>query len=109
VHIAVNGDKNFCRKGNDLIIQETISFPEAVLGVKRTIILPDGTAKVINIPAGIQFGEAIVLKGLGFIGLENNEKGNLQVSINIPVPCKVSKTTQHIIEKLQAELKDTNP
>jgi len=109
VHIVVDEDKNFCRRGNDLIIQETISFPEAVLGVERTITLPNGKFKTINIPAGIQFGEAIILKGLGFIGLENNEKGNLQVSINIPVPCKVSKTTQHIIEKLQAELKGTNP
>ena len=72
-------------KGSDLETEVTVRFEEAVFGCDRTITLkhPDGTQKnlEVHIPAGIEDGKKIRLKGRGNPGSAG--AGDLYMKVRI--------------------------
>ncbi|MXV43783.1 DnaJ domain-containing protein [Saccharibacter sp. 17.LH.SD] len=56
------------RRGGDLQGELRISFTEALLGTKRDVSLGEGRHVSVNIPAGIEDGKTLRLKGKGSPG-----------------------------------------
>lgn len=87
------GDKGFWQsngsysnRGEDLHAEVTISFDDAVYGCDKTLSLQDERgvrqSLQVHIPAGIDSGQSIRLRGKGMPG-QNGENGNLLLKINV--------------------------
>jgi curved DNA-binding protein len=95
----------FARDGNDIYIEKSIPFTQAVLGTSTDVPTIDGTIKRIKIPAGAQNGTKIRMKGYGAPGLKGSgaAKGDQYVKINVEVPRKVTDKQLQLIQKLADE------
>ncbi len=95
----------FARDGNDIYIEKSIPFTQAVLGTSIDVPTIDGTIKRVKIPAGTQNGTKIRMKGLGAPALKGtgSTKGDQYVKITIEVPRKINEKQLHLIKKLSDE------
>ena len=91
------------RDGENVLLEVTISYPTAVLGGKIEIPTVDGKAG-LKIPAGIQSGQVLRLKGKGFPRLRSRSNGDQLVKIQIETPTKLSRSTKKLIESLGNDL-----
>jgi curved DNA-binding protein len=95
----------FARDGNDIFIDKSVSFTQAVLGTSIEVPTIDGTIKRIKVPAGTQNATKIRMKGYGVPGLKGSgsAKGDQFVKISIEVPRKINDRQLQIIRKLAEE------
>ncbi len=97
----------FEREGNDLLCGIPISFSQAALGFSLEIPYLDGDVIRLNVPAGIQSGEVIKLKGRGVKDLQTRRKGDLYVKVLVKTPENLTKEQQELLKRL-AELRGEN-
>ncbi len=90
----------FTRKGDDIIYDLTISFPEAVLGTTVEIPTLTGRAK-LKIEPGIQPGKLLKMRNKGIQHLNRRGSGDQLVKINIHVPKKVTPREKELLMELQ--------
>jgi curved DNA-binding protein len=95
----------FARDGNDIYIEKSILFTQAVLGTSIDVPTIDGTIKRIKIPAGTQNGTKIRMKGYGAPSLKGSgiAKGDQYVKIAIEVPRKFTEKQLLLFKKLAEE------
>jgi curved DNA-binding protein len=105
LNIAVLPHPIFARDGNDIFIEKSVSFTQAVLGTGIEVPTIDGTIRRIKVPAGTQNGTKIRMKGYGVPGLKGSgsDKGDQFVKISIEVPRKLSDSQLRLIKKLAEE------
>ena len=101
VNIHIKPHKYFQRQGDDLIINLDIDFSQAVLGDKIEIPTLEDSIIKLKIPAGIQPGEMIKLKGKGMPRLYSKSKGDLIAKVQVVIPKKISRRQKEIIEELK--------
>jgi len=97
----------FVRHGDDLVIEVPITYPQAVLGSKIEVPTLNGS-KRISLPAGIQSGKVIRVKGAGIRHLDGG-KGDELVRVVIHVPNKVGKDETEILKRLESASADPLP
>lgn len=90
----------FARDGNDIYIEKSINFTQAVLGTSIDIPTVDGSVKRIKVPAGTQSNTKIRLKGFGVPATKNSLAGDQYVKITIDVPKKLNDSQMKIIKEL---------
>lgn len=96
VHIRVKSDPRFERDGAHLHTRLEVSFPQAALGATLVVPTLEGESE-IEMPAGTQPGEVIVLRGHGLPHLRGGGKGDLAVHIKLTVPTKLNNDQeQHL-------------
>ena len=99
VHVKV--DRNFTRDGNNLLTVLPIKLTDALIGRDYRIQTLDGEETIV-VPAGINHGEVIRVRG-GGVPYARGARGDLLVRIDIELPKKLSKSARDLIEKLRAE------
>ena len=78
-------------KGEDLHAEIAVTFEEAVFGCDKTFTFKDpnsqGVSKSlqVHIPAGIDTGKSIRLRGKGMPGVNGGENGDLFLKVNVGV------------------------
>ena len=77
------GGQRFSRRGSDAQYRLEIDFLEAVQGTKKRITLPDGGTLDVSIPAGVNEGQILRLKGKGMPGLGGGEAGDALVEVMV--------------------------
>ncbi|HEX5773578.1 MAG TPA: DnaJ C-terminal domain-containing protein [Geomobilimonas sp.] len=97
--IKVGSDPQFHREGDDIVVERLLRFSEAALGTSLEVPTLEGT-KRIKVPAGIQPGTKIRLKGLGFPRMGKGVRGDLFVRINVQVPEQLTGTQRELLEQL---------
>uniref|UniRef100_C6E8Z6 Chaperone DnaJ domain protein n=1 Tax=Geobacter sp. (strain M21) TaxID=443144 RepID=C6E8Z6_GEOSM len=100
--VTVGADPLFTREGSDLVLNHEVKFSQAVLGGYIEVPTMSG-AKRIKIPAGIQAGTKVRLKGLGFPLVGEQARGDMYVRIAVHVPEKLSHRQHELVEQLAAE------
>jgi curved DNA-binding protein len=105
LNITVLPHPIFARDGNDIFIEKSVSFTQAVLGMSIEVPTIDGTIRRIKVPAGTQNGTKIRMKGYGVPGLKGSgsSKGDQFVKISIEVPRKINDSQLQLIRKLAEE------
>jgi molecular chaperone DnaJ len=103
VVLHVSEDGPFVRRGQHLLTGFDISVAQAILGDE---VLLDGLEGEINldVPAGAQPGQQVILKGHGLPPLHGGKRGDLVVELNVVIPNKVSETEAKLIRDF-AELR----
>lgn len=100
--LRVLPDPAFTRDGGDLLVDRFITFSAACLGTSLDVPTLDGD-KRIKVPAGIQPGTKIRLKGCGIKPLGSNSKGDLYVKIGVHIPEALNAGQQKLVEELAAK------
>ena len=77
------GGQRFSMRGSDAQYRLEIDFLEAVQGTKKRITLPDGGTLDVSIPAGVNEGQILRLKGKGMPGLAGGEGGDALVEVMV--------------------------
>lgn len=98
--IQIQDDPHFIRDGSDLIIENKISFSEAVYGVEISVSTLEEKKLKVKIPPGIQPQSKLRLKGHGLPTGPMGPRGNLYVTPIISVPTALSPEQKDIINKL---------
>lgn len=101
LNIVVREDSRYKREGADIIFPQQIPFSHACLGGSLDVETLDGT-KRIKVPASIQPGTKIRLKGLGF-QQPGKERGDFYVVVQVKVPQALSADQKELVEKLARE------
>ncbi len=70
-------------RGADLHFRLAVDFLDAVTGATKRITLPDGGTLVVTIPAGIQEGQTLRLKGRGAPSPGEGDAGDAMVEVSI--------------------------
>ncbi len=92
-------DPVFSRDGGDLFVERSIPFSAACLGISLDVPTLEGD-KRIKVPAGIQPGTKIRLKGCGVKTISSNTKGDLYVKIGVHVPESLNGDQKRLVEEL---------
>lgn len=92
-------DQLFTRDGGDLFVDRTIPFSSACLGTSLDVPTLESD-KRIKVPAGIQPGTKIRLKGCGLKPLGSNSKGDLYVKVAVHVPETLNAEQKKLVEEL---------
>lgn len=91
----------FTRNGEDVITEAQIQFHEAALGVNLEVPTLDGKAK-LKIPAGIQSGQILRMRGKGFPRVRGSSRGNQLVKIQIKTPKSLTSKQKKLLEELSS-------
>jgi curved DNA-binding protein len=97
--IQVTGDPHYLREGDDIILDHQIRFTEAALGTTLEVPTMEET-KRIKVPAGIQPGTRIRLKGFGFPHLGKSGRGDFFVRIGVKVPEQLTAEQRRHLQEL---------
>jgi molecular chaperone DnaJ len=99
VVMEVRDDPRFERRGDDLILDLPVTFSEAALGVEREVPTIDGTA-TLSVPAGIQSGQALRMRGRGMPRLRASGRGDQIVRIRVWTPTDLTADQRAALERL---------
>jgi DnaJ-class molecular chaperone len=77
------GGAQFRLRGADAAYTLPIDFLEAVNGAKKRVDMPDGKTLDIAIPAGIEDGQTLRLKGQGGAGLGGGPAGDALITVTV--------------------------
>ena len=97
IEVDVDIGDRFERDGDDLRVEEAISFPQAVFGDTVDVETVDGTVEM-DVPAGTQSGETFRLKGKGMPRLRRRGRGDLYVQVGVVVPDSLNEDQQEALE-----------
>ena len=111
VFVNVRPHEYFERSGNDLYCMVPINVAQAALGCSINVDTLDEKKVKLKIPAGIQNGKLLRLKGEGVPYLHNpNKKGDLYIKIQIVTPERLSSKAKALMEELSQQLgENENP
>ena len=100
VVIHVEPSKYFKREGINVFTELEILPAQAVLGDVVTVKTLDGE-KEVQIPAGIQHGDIVKIKGAGIpIITKPSQRGDHIVIVKIKIPVKISEQEKRLYEEL---------
>jgi molecular chaperone DnaJ len=97
--IHVRPHEFFRRRGNDILLDLTINLAQATLGAEVEVPTVDGKAK-LKIPAGLQPGKVLRMRGKGATILRSSNRGDQLVVVNVEVPQKLSAEQRRLFEEL---------
>ncbi len=102
LHIMVEEEKHkkIQRNGNDLLIDEWISIPDAILGCECVIDGVDTQFKV-TVESGVESGKMYRLPGHGLPDVNHGNRGDFYVKINVKIPKGLSDKEIEIIKSLK--------
>ena len=107
VVVRVREDGRFVRDGSDLVTILDVPAPLAALGHTFEIETLDGPAE-LEVPAGTQPGEILVVRGAGLPTLRRARPGDLRVVTNVVVPRRLDSTQKDLLRKLADSLGEEN-
>jgi molecular chaperone DnaJ len=100
VLLEILEDPRFSRDGSDLVHDLPITFGQAALGADVDVPTIEGTARV-TIPAGIQSGEVLRLRGLGLPELNGSVRGDELVRVQVWTPEEMTPEQEALMKKLR--------
>ena len=100
LQVEIEPDPLFSREGNDLLVRVEVPFSGICLGTSIEVPTLDAPKRV-KVPAGMQPGQKIRLRGFGIAASGRRPAGDLFAVIEVAVPKSLSKEQQQIVEQLR--------
>ncbi|MFW6458112.1 MAG: molecular chaperone DnaJ [Halodesulfurarchaeum sp.] len=98
IDVEVREHEEFERDGDDLHLDQPISFPQAVFGDTIGIDTFDGRVEV-EVPSGTQSGETLRLRGRGMPHLRGRGRGDLYVHLQVVTPEELNAEQRAALEQ----------
>lgn len=100
LQIDIDSDPIFTREGNDLLVRVDVPFSGICFGTSVEVPTLD-TPKRVKVPAGLQPGQKIRLRGFGVAASGRKPAGDLYAVIQVAVPKQLSDEQKQLIEQLK--------
>ena len=107
VVVRVREDERFLRDRDDLVTVVDVAAPLAALGTTIQVPTLDGDQSV-EVPAGTQPGETIILRGRGMPPLSRGRTGDLRVVVNVATPRRLTREQRDLLERLAETMTEDN-
>ncbi|MEX0935610.1 MAG: molecular chaperone DnaJ [Gemmatimonadota bacterium] len=107
VLLDIEQDERFVRDGKNLVTDVIVTFAQAALGAEVEVPTVDDPT-LVEIPAGIQSGQAIRIKGQGVPDLQGGRRGDLVARIRVWTPTELSSEQEELLGRLR-QLEDPAP
>ncbi len=106
VVVRVKEDERFLRDRDDLVTVVDVAAPLAALGTTIQVPTLDGDVP-LEIPAGTQPGETIVMAGRGMppVG-RRGRTGDLRVVVNVVIPRRLNRKQRELLEEFADSLSE---
>lgn len=101
IYITVKPHKYFRRDGDNVHLEQQISFTQAALGCDIEVPTLDGNVK-LTIPEGTQTGTTFRLRGRGFPKLRGYGRGDQHVKVKVVTPTRLSEEQKSLLRQLDA-------
>jgi molecular chaperone DnaJ len=103
IRVSIEESEEFVRQGNDLLCLVEVDLLHALVGTKieKDGILPDEKVE-IDIPAGVEQGERIVVEGKGMPVQGTKRRGDLVAVISLVQPKDLEPSEMETLEGLVA-------
>ncbi|HEU0014139.1 MAG TPA: molecular chaperone DnaJ [Longimicrobium sp.] len=98
--IEVEDDPRFLREGGDLVYDLPVSFSMAALGGEVEVPTVYGDEKV-RLPAGVQSGDVMTLRGKGLPHLGGGGRGDQHVRVQVWTPTELTAEQEELFRRLQ--------
>ncbi len=108
LYFEEDGDPYLVRDHEDILLEAHVSFSQAALGMTIKVPTIEGEAN-LKIPAGIQSGQVLRMKGKGFPAVRGSRRGNQMVRVQVDTPTSMNKSQKTIFEELSKLNGQTNP
>lgn len=99
VNVKIKPHPYFKRQGNDVLVELQINMAQAALGTVVKVPTLDGERQ-ITIPAGVQSGTVMRMRGLGIQQLRGNGRGNQQVVVQVLTPTHLNDEQRKLLQSL---------
>ena len=99
LHVQVEPDPQFERRGANLYLSLPVSFTEAALGAKVEVPTPDGHS-TIKIPPATQSGSRLRLKGQGMPIPKSAQRGDLIAEVQVVTPQVQDERSKELLREL---------
>jgi molecular chaperone DnaJ len=90
----------FERHQNDILMRISLTPAVAALGTKVEVPTLSGRA-IVEVPAGIQAGKVLRLRGKGLPSMRSREPGDQLIRVEIVIPPKLSPRERELYEELR--------
>lgn len=107
VTITVEPHPLYSLDGDDLRMHLPVSYPEAALGAKVAVPLPDGSSVSLKVPAGTQSGSVLRVRRHG--ARHGRKVGDLLVEIEVASPKDLTEAQRDSVQALAGALGDWDP
>jgi molecular chaperone DnaJ len=91
----------FQREGTTLFARCPVSFTTAALGGCITVPGLDKSANEVKIPAGIQSGKQLRVRGAGMPVLNGRGHGDMVIQVEVETPTKLSSRQRELLEEFR--------
>lgn len=102
VVVEVLSHDRFHREGPNIVTEESLTFPQAALGIQLDVQTVQGKVTV-KIPPGTQPDTLIRLSGKGMPHIRGNGHGDHYLRIKVTVPKSLTKRQKELLEELDGE------
>ena len=103
VSVIVRPHARFERDGTSVLLDQEISYAQAVLGAEVEVPTLDGKVK-LTIPEGTQPGAVFRLRGKGIPYLRGSGRGDQFVSVSIKVPKNLTGSQKELLRQYAASM-----
>jgi molecular chaperone DnaJ len=107
VLVRVREDPRFMRDGDDLVTAIDVAAPLAALGTRVSVPTVEGSVE-LEIPAGTQPHETLIVHGRGMPSLRGRSSGDLRVVVNVVIPRRLKREQRELLEQLAESMTDEN-
>jgi len=104
VLVRVRQDPRFVRDGDDLITVVDVSAPLAALGTVVEVPTVLDEPVEVDVPAGVQPNETLIVRGAGMPALRGRRTGDLRVVVNVVVPRHLNREQKELYEQLSESM-----
>lgn len=101
IFVHVRPHAIYQREGTTLGMRVPVSFTTAALGGCVEVPDLDGGTNRLDIPAGIQSGKQLRIRGAGMPVLQGRGRGDLVAELVVETPTKLSKKQKEILEEFR--------
>ncbi|MDO4989389.1 MAG: DnaJ C-terminal domain-containing protein, partial [Eubacteriales bacterium] len=103
VSVIVRPHARFERDGTSVLLEQEISYAQAVLGAEVEVPTLDGKVK-LTIPEGTQPGAVFRLRGKGIPYLRGSGRGDQFVSVTVKVPKNLTGSQKELLRQFAASM-----
>lgn len=103
VEVRVTPDERFERQGLDIVTHLAVPVTTAMLGGTATVPTVEDEHEV-ELRAGTQPGEEIVLKGKGFPSLQGRGRGDQRIVVDVQIPRVTNEAGREAVARLAEQL-----
>ncbi len=109
IFIEVETHPIFERESQNLFCRIPVSMTTAALGGEIDAPTLDGGRTRVKVPAGVQSGKQLRLRGKGMPALRGAGAGDLYIELAVETPVNLSNRQREILREFEEAGKDNNP